>query len=176
MSAVVDFPKKFSSYEVVYHPTMRSASYRFTMQCPVDKVDEFLDSLLPDNYERCYYYNVTGVTPDGKKELVRGDEWATGHPTGSHTVRHTGLISPGTTGADTLRKALAKIDTSSPTRPPETAKPKLVAHAITAEDWEKMLKEKYGTSSVTSTPPATTDRLDEFPVVCLTSITVEELK
>lgn len=104
MSDVVKFPKRYTSYRVAYLPFPNSPILHFIMQCPYDRIDEFLEYLFAMPPEEAYYFEVHGMLADGSVEVVRGDITSAA-PRGRVSIKHTALISPGTTMADNIRTA-----------------------------------------------------------------------
>lgn len=104
MADVVNFPKRYTSYRVSYLPFADSPILHFMMQCPYDRLDEFLEELFAMPPEEAYYYEVHGMLADGKVDVVRGDI-KIDPPKGRITIRHTALIFPGSSMAKALRIA-----------------------------------------------------------------------
>lgn len=101
MADVVKFPKRYTSYRVAYLPFPDSPILHFTMQCPYDKLDEFLEQLFGMKQEEAYYYEVHGNLADGTIDVVRGDINAE-QPRGRVTIKHTALIFPGSSMAEAI--------------------------------------------------------------------------
>ena len=107
MADVVNFPKRFTSYRVAFLPFPDSPLLLFTMQCPYDKVDEFLTYLFSMPPEESFFYEVHGHLADGTTEIVRGDINAA-QPRGRVTIRHSAIVFPGSTLASDIRIATAR--------------------------------------------------------------------
>lgn len=107
MADVVNFPKRFTSYRVAFLPFPDSPIVHFSMQCPYDKLDEFLTTLFSMPPDDAFYYEVHGMLADGTVEVVRGDINAE-QPRGRVTVKHTALVFPGSTTADNIAAASAR--------------------------------------------------------------------
>lgn len=107
MADVVNFPAKYTSYLVEYVPYRGSPRITWPMQVAADKLDDFLEELFSAKQESAYWFQVVGVLPDGKKEVVRGD--AGSPPDGcSYVMRHSGIISPGSKLASLIIEATTR--------------------------------------------------------------------
>ncbi len=104
MADVVKFPKRYTSYRVAYLPFPDSPMLHFTMQCPYDKLDEFLEHLFAMAPEEAYYYEVHGHLADGTVDVVRGDI-SKDQPRGRVYIKLSALIFPGSSMADAISVA-----------------------------------------------------------------------
>lgn len=107
MADVVNFPKRYTSYRVAFLPFKDSPILHFMMQCPYDKLEEFLTKLFSMPPDEAFYYEVHGMLADGQVDLVRGDI-SVDAPRGRMAVRHSGLVFPGSSLADDIAAASAR--------------------------------------------------------------------
>lgn len=176
-ATITEFPKRYTSYRVVFMLFPNTPKVVLTLQCPHDKLDDALLTIMQLPQEEVCFYEVHGHAPDGKIHVLRGDINAK-EPAGSYTVNHKSLVFPGSTlikdiGSQSNKiitdyhnkqasqkiHALRTATTTPPSPTPEAAEVKAIVDAAL--------------NRAAATPP---NKVDEFKVVRTVSTYIENFQ
>lgn len=181
MAAVAQFPKRYTSYRACVILFEDSPKVYFTMQCPYDRVDEFLDKLLSMPSKDAFFLEVHATLADGSVDVIRGDI-NKAEPRGSTIIRHSAVISPGTSIAEKFSEASSRTVAAKASEVAQQTKRRnssSMAVALPASkgtpppvvDAAKIVEALL--DDITSPPPI---NYDFFPVVATTTIPIEVFK
>ncbi|QHJ81611.1 MAG: hypothetical protein [Bacteriophage sp.] len=175
---------RYTSYKCVFLLYHDSAKVYATLQCPIDRLDAFLEELMGMKWKDAFFCEVHGTRPDGSVDVIRGDISRI-EPRGSCSIRHTTIISPGTTIAKKLAEASAeyiRIETerrelaakkaaARPKVPGAPATPS-GSNVVSLADAKKALQDKREAAAVVAAPI----NYDFFPEVKGIHYSVEDFK